>query len=196
MLKIRPNRFAATVAIGLFAVSAASTSFAEEKTINIGTVLAMTGPGAFYGKVMSQGELLAIDEINESGTLGDYKLKLFIEDHKGGDSKAASSGMRKLTSVEKTPVVLSSYGGVTLAIQPTASRQNVLLLNGGGTASTLIGKDSLYNTRMVGDQLGPLAVKWAVEELGAETIGTIYYTDSSGVETNDAVKKACEQYDC
>lgn len=169
---------------------------AEDKTINIGTVLAMTGPGAFYGKVMSQGEKLAIDEVNSSGELDGYKLALRIEDHKGGDSKAANSGMRKLVSIDKTPVVLSSYGGVTLAIQPLADRQNVLLFNGGGTASTLIGKKSLYNTRMVASQLAPIAVKWAVEELGAKKIGTIYYTDSSGTETNDAVKEACKEMGC
>lgn len=177
-------------------LSAPAASAQGDKTIPIGTVLAMTGSGAYYGKVMSRSEKLAIDQINDSGELKGYKLALHIEDHKSGDARAANSAMRKLVSIDKTPVVLSSYGGITLAIQPLAAQQDVLLFNGGGTASNLIDKKNLYNTRMVASQLAPLAVKWAVEKLGAKKIATVYYTDSSGVETNEAVKKACKELGC
>lgn len=167
-----------------------------DKTIPIGTVLAMTGSGAYYGKVMTRGENLAIDEINNANAIKGYKLVLHVEDHKSGDARAANSAMRKLIDIDKTPVVLSSYGGITLAIQPLAARQNVLLFNGGGTASTLIGKKNLYNTRMVASQLAPLAVQWAVQKLGAKKIATIYYTDSSGVEANEAIKNTCKKMGC
>ncbi|CAM3653252.1 ABC transporter substrate-binding protein [Castellaniella denitrificans] len=184
------------VLLGVSAMLAAQSASADDKVIPIGTVLAMTGSGAYYGKVMTQGEQLAIDEINNSKVLGDYTLALHTEDHKSGDSRAANSGARKLINVEKTNLILSSYGGITLAIQPLAAQQNVLLFNGGGTASTLVGKKNLYNTRMVASQLAPLAVKWAVENLKAKKIATIYYTDSSGTETNDAAKEACKQFQC
>lgn len=183
--------------VGVSIMLSTQPAFAQaDKTIPVGTVLAMTGSGAYYGKVMSRSEKLAIDQINSSDALKGYKLALHIEDHKSGDARAANSAMRKLSSIDKTPVVLSSYGGITLAIQPLAAQQNVLLFNGGGTASTLIDKKNLYNTRMVASQLAPLAVQWAVEKLGAKKIATVYYTDSSGVETNEAVKKACEKLGC
>lgn len=196
-MKLNPAKSTlSSLLIGSVGLLFSTMALASGKTIPIGTILAMTGSGAYYGKVMSQGEKLAIDQINKSGGVAGYHLKLYIEDHESGNTRAAISGARKLISIDHAPVILSSYGGVTLSVQPLAARQQVLVLNGGGTASTLIGKKDLYNTRMVASQLTPLAVKYAVNHLHANTVAVIYYTATSGRETDEAVKKACKVYGC
>ncbi len=104
-------------------------------TLKVGMILAMTGPGAFYGQVMSRGAGLAAEQINRAGGIEGWKVELLIEDHKSGDADAAVSGGRKLMDVDKVPVILTSYSAPTLAIQPLAVEKKVLLLNGGGVGS-------------------------------------------------------------
>jgi branched-chain amino acid transport system substrate-binding protein len=176
--------------------TAVASDGGDLKPLPIGAVLAMTGSGAFYGKVMSRGMKLAINQINASGGVAGYRLTLKIKDHESGNTRAATSGTRALMSVDKVPVIVSSYGGVTMAIQPITARRKVLVLNGGGTASTLIGKKDLYNTRMVASQLTPSAVKWATQHFGAKRVAVIYYSTDSGRETNKAVEKACKKFGC
>lgn len=167
-----------------------------QATLKIGMILAMTGPGAFYGKVMSRGAQLAVTEINKAGGLGGYKLELVIEDHKSGDADAAVSAARKLMEVDKVPVILTSYSAPTLAIQPLAVEKKVLLLNGGGVGSQLVGKPALYNTRMLANQSAPFLVQWAVDRLKAKRVATLFWNDAAGQGVNGAIKDACQQLGC
>lgn len=110
-------------------------------TIPVGTLLAMTGPGAFVGQVMSRGEILAAAQIKAAGG-PDFKLQ--IVDHLGGDVQAGVSGARRIIDQEKVPVMLSSYGGVTQAIAPLVAQSKVLTFNGGGPDPTQSKKDYLW----------------------------------------------------
>src|SRR5574341_1350947 len=143
---------------------------AQQKTLKLGMLLAMTGPGAFYGQVMSRGAQLAVDQINRAGGIGGYKLELVIEDHKSGDADAGVSGARKMLDVDKVPVILTSYSAPTLAIQPLAVEKKVLLLNGGGVGSQLVNKPNLYNTRMLSSQTAPFIVQWGTGRLKAKCV--------------------------
>ncbi len=169
---------------------------AAQGTLKVGMILAMTGPGAFYGKVMSRGAQLAVDQINKAGGVGGYKLELLIEDHKSGDADAAVSAARKLMEVDKVPVILTSYSAPTLAIQPIAVEKNVLLLNGGAVGSQLVGKRTLYNTRMLANQSAPFVVQWAVERLNAKRIATLFWNDAAGQGMNGGIKEACKKLGC
>ncbi|HXZ34661.1 MAG TPA: ABC transporter substrate-binding protein, partial [Thermodesulfobacteriota bacterium] len=53
-----------------------------QKTYPIGAFWPMTGPQAYYGRVMSRGALTGIDQINESGGVEGYQFKLIITDYK------------------------------------------------------------------------------------------------------------------
>ena len=169
---------------------------AAEGTVKVGMILAMTGPGAFYGQVMSRGAQAAVDQINQAGGVGGYTLKLLIEDHKSGDADAAVTGARKLLDVDKVPIILTSYSAPTLAIQPLAVEKKVLLLNGGGVGSALIGKPALYNTRMLSSQTAPFIVQWSVGQLGAKRIATLFWNDAAGQGVNGAIADTCAKLGC
>ena len=81
------------LAAAFAAFAFAQPAAAEQKVIPIGALFAMSGPAPYYGKVMSQGALMAIDEINAKGGINGEQLKLFIEDHKSGNTEAAVTGM-------------------------------------------------------------------------------------------------------
>ena len=165
-------------------------------TIKVGMILAMTGAGAFYGQVMSRGAQLAVDQINKAGGIDGWKLELVIEDHKSGDADAAVTGARKLLDVDRVPVILTSYSAPTLAIQPLAVEKKVLLLNGGGVGSALVGKPTLFNTRMLSSQTAPFIIQWAVAKLGAKRVATLFWNDTAGQGINAAIKQTCAQLGC
>ncbi len=167
-----------------------------QETVKIGMILAMTGPGAFYGQVMSRGAQLAVDQVNKAGGIGGRRLQILIEDHKSGDADAAVTGARKLLDVDKVPVILTSYSAPTLAIQPLAVEKKVLLLNGGGVGSVLVGKTALYNTRMLSSQTAPFVVQWAVNRLKAKRIATLFWNDAAGQGVNGAIKETCAKLGC
>ncbi len=169
---------------------------AQQKTLKVGMLLAMTGPGAFYGQVMSRGAQLAVDQINRAGGIGGYKLELVIEDHKSGDADAGVSGARKMLDVDKVPVILTSYSAPTLAIQPLAVEKKVLLLNGGGVGSSLVGKANLYNTRMLSSQTAPFIVQWAVSRVKAKRVATLFWNDAAGQGVNGSIKETCAKAGC
>jgi len=168
----------------------------QEKVLKVGMLLAMTGPGSFYGQVMSRGAQLAADRLNKAGGVKGWKIQLVIEDHKSGDAEAGVSGARKLIEIDRVPVILSSYTAPTLAVQPIAVERKVLLFNGGGVGSALINKENLYNTRMLGSQLMPGLVRWLAQEKGARRLATIFWNDAAGRSVNDSVKAACGRFGC
>ena len=195
---MRDIRVAAVIALLTVAawLAAPPVSVQAAGPIKIGMILAMTGPGAFYGQVMSHGAQAAVDHINRAGGIGGYKLELVIEDHKSGDADAAVTGARKLLDVDKVPVILTSYSAPTLAIQPLAVEKKVLLLNGGGVGSSLVNKPNLYNTRMLSSQTAPFVVQWATGKLNAKRIATLFWNDAAGQGVNAAIKETCAKLGC
>jgi branched-chain amino acid transport system substrate-binding protein len=165
-------------------------------TLPIGALFAMTGGGSFYGDVMSKGTQLAVDEVNSGGGAEGYTFELHVEDHRSGNVDAAVSATRKLVNIDGTPAILSSFTAPTVAVQPLAVNQGVLLLNGGGVGEDLVGKEHLYNNRMLGKQLLPALIEWAVEQNGAQRVATIFWNDAAGRSDNEAVKQGCEAAGC
>src|SRR5712692_1973451 len=196
---MKQTRLWAWTCLGVFAAWAAVASpvpVEAQETVKIGMILAMTGPGAFYGQVMSRGAQLAVDQINKAGGIGGRRLQILIEDHKSGDADAGVTGARKLLDVDKVPVILTSYSAPTLAIQPLAVEKKVLLLNGGGVGSVLVGKSTLYNTRMLSSQTAPFVVQWAAGRLKAKRVATLFWNDAAGQGVTAAIKETCSKFGC
>ena len=197
MRRIRwSTALAALVALAGIALSQTSLRAQQASTVKIGMLLAMTGPGASYGQVMSRGAQLAVDQINKAGGVRGHKLELVIEDHKSGDADAGVSGARKLLDIDKVPVILTSYTAPTLAIRPLAVEKKVLLLNGGGVGSSLVGQPNLYNTRMLSSQSAPYLVQWAVNRLKAKRIAVLAWNDAAGQGITAAIKESCAKAGC
>ncbi len=130
---------------------------AAGKTLQVGQNLAMTGSGAFYGQVMSRGAAVASAQIK---AFGGPDLNMNINDHKGLTS-ASVVGVQRLISVDGIHTLETSYGAPSEALIPMLQRSQVLTFNGGGASPGQIGKNFVWQTRMLlGWDSMPGALAW------------------------------------
>ena len=150
-----------------------------EKTFPIGAYWPMTGPQAYYGRVMSRGALTAIDQINAAGGVEGYKLKLVITDFKNVDVNLAVTGVRKMISIDKIPFVLASFSATTLGVQPICAKAKVVMINGGAYSPKLVNKPYLHTIRMAQHQIVPGGLKF-FWDMGVRRLGVLFISDPAG----------------
>lgn len=172
----------------LTVVSALPASAADPKIYRFGTILAMTGAGAFYGKVMSQGLQLAMEELNAKGGIDGVKIEVIVEDHKSGQPKEGVNAMNKLVNIDKVPFVFTSYSSPTLAIIPIANEHRILLLNGGAVSPKLVAASPfLYHNRVLATYQSK-AVGDRARERGFKKVAMMHWNDDAGNGVRDYFK--------
>lgn len=176
------------VIFSLVILVGASAQAQAPKEFKIGAILAMTGAGSWYGQVMSQGFMTAMDEIHGKGGIDGIKFKALIEDHQSGSGAAAISGFNKLVNVDKVPFSFTSYTAPTLSIIPVANEKNVLLLNGGAVGPKLVNASPyLFNNRMLAVMHGVGVIQRA-KERGFSKMAALYWNDDAGMGTHKYVE--------
>jgi branched-chain amino acid transport system substrate-binding protein len=151
----------------------------SEVTLAAGMLLAVTGQGSFFGKVMSQGAKLAAAQIKSADGIT-YDVK--VADHKSGDVPTAISAMRQMVTQDKIKILQTSYGAPSEAIVPQIAQGKVLSFNGGGSSPGQVGKDFLWQTRMIfGDDPCPGALAWIAQQFPDATKLAIVGTKENGV---------------
>jgi len=159
--------------------TAAAPAAAQGNPIKIGAILPLTGSGASYGVWMKGGAEMAAEDINAAGGIAGRKLEVIYEDHAADASKAVNA-MRRLVEVEKVPFSLTSYSSPTLAIQPIAAQNKVVIMNGGGQSDNLANKDYLYNNiPVVSNEVGVIAT-WLAKEKKLVNAVLIVANDEAG----------------
>lgn len=181
------------VGFGLSCGLAQGALAADLKPYKFGQILAMTGAGSWYGTTMSRGAELAAEEVNANGGVCGFKLVPVVEDHKSGDTSAGQSAARKLINLDKVPFIEGSYGSICTSIQPICAENKIVLVNGGGTAPTLMNKKYLHNTRLLGDQCAISVLRY-LWNTGCRTLATIYYNQESGITINKAATDAWKKW--
>jgi branched-chain amino acid transport system substrate-binding protein len=176
-------KFIFVVALSFFGLIASTGVSADLKEFKFGLILAMTGSGSWYGMTMERGTRIAIEEINKAGGVSGYKFSCVAEDHKSGQSTAAQNAFRKLTSIEKVSAILSSFSAPTLSIMKMAKQEKILVFNGGASGPQLINIPFLYNTRMLGDEIAPIPLKYLYDK-GLRTMATIYANQAAPISLN------------
>lgn len=148
-----------------------------------GMNLAMTGQGAFFGKVMSRGAQLAAKQI-KAATGPD--ITVTVNDHQSGDVPSSVNGVRKLITQNKIVTLQTSYGAPSEALIPIIQQNKVLTFNGGGSSPKQLFQDYLWQTRMLfAYDPTPGALKWLAETYpNAKKLATIG-TLENGVEALD-----------
>ncbi|MFC5357752.1 ABC transporter substrate-binding protein [Azospirillum himalayense] len=186
--------FAALVLSSALSTGALSTAAlaADPAVYKIGGIFAMTGASPHYGKVMSAGAQLAVDEINAQGGIDGVKLQLVIEDHKSGSAQAAVAGMNRLIDVEGVKAVLPSFSTVTLATMPIGDQKKVMMINGGGVSAQTVGTSPyMFNIRSMASDLAAGIAHRAAEQ-GAKKLAQIAIKSEFGDATIAATTKAWE----
>jgi branched-chain amino acid transport system substrate-binding protein len=171
---------AGALALGIGGQAAAQETPNDPEVFRFGAILAMSGKADWYGKVMSQGIRQAVEEINAEGGIDGIKLEAVIEDHKSGVAKEGVSAMNRLINIHGVEAVLTSFSPPTLAIAPIADEKDILLLNGGGVSTALVGaSDHLFHNRSLASDLGRAAAVHA-QERGLERMAQLAWKTDAG----------------
>jgi branched-chain amino acid transport system substrate-binding protein len=151
----------------------------SEVTLSAGMLLAMTGQGSFFGKVMSSGAKLAAAQIKVADGM---TYDIHIADHKNGDVPTAISATRQLITQQKIKILQTSYGAPSEAIVPQIAQNKLLSFNGGGSSPGQVGKPFLWQTRMIfGDDPAPGGLAWLVKKYPNAKKLAIIGTQENGV---------------
>lgn len=115
-------------------------------TLNDGMLLAVTGQGSFYGRVMSRGAKLGGKQIEAAGG---PSYKISIGDHESGLVPPAVAATRRLVLNNHIETLQTSYGAPSEAIVPLIEQYKLLTFNGGGSSPGQLNKNFLWQTRML-----------------------------------------------
>jgi ABC-type branched-subunit amino acid transport system substrate-binding protein len=108
---------------------------------DLGAVLPLTGPGAFYGRVQASGVKLAVAHI---AALGGPNFNVIYKDGKGGDPQAGVQVTREL-GLANVPAMLASYAADLGSMLTGIAQYKIFTLDGGGGTSLFAqGKPYFY----------------------------------------------------
>lgn len=155
----------ATVGGGVTSTAGGSSASAQSGAVNLGAVIPLTGASATIGEDQVHGIELAVAKTNADGGVLGKKLSVVIEDS-GGTAASALDAARKLTSVDKVPVVIGEYSsGVTIPLGQFLQQQGVVHINP-GSSSPDIAKIGSYSFSTIG--LDTIASKFTARTLYQE----------------------------
>jgi branched-chain amino acid transport system substrate-binding protein len=160
--------------------------------VTIGGLWAQSGPQATYGAWFANGSSMAVDEINADGGIGGKtKIRLEVEDTKALPEPAVIAFQRMVS--DDVQYVLSSFSSQTLALAPIATKENVVLVNGGAQSDAL-GKqgDYLFNTiPLLRNESSALAEKlW---DDGVRSAAIVYTSDDGGKAAHENFEEAFKE---
>lgn len=165
----------------------------KPKEYVIGWEQPLTGPAGYWGEVMRNATILAVEEINAAGGIDGVPLRIIYEDNQA----LARPGVEvttKLIEVDKVPVVMSSGSSVIPAIRPMTEEKKVVLFN---NAARLFQKEYegnkyFFGNIMTREQEAGAMVELA-HKLGHKTAVMIYSNDAWGQGMQTVVKKQWEE---
>jgi branched-chain amino acid transport system substrate-binding protein len=170
---------------------AASTGFAAE-TVKVGVLLPLTGAQAKFGEIEKRSFAMAAEEINAKGGVNGKKIELLFEDDTGKPD-VGRSGMEKLISREKVPVITGGYSSsVTAAAAPVAQRFQVPFVICTGSADDITEKGYNYVFRI--NQFAseyPNAVESFLKEVAKDvkTVALLYENSSFGQSSSKSFEE-------
>src|SRR5512132_1259236 len=123
--------FFSAVVIGLLAVG--PTAHAQDKTIKIGALFPMSGPGSYFGAQDKQGVELALEQLNKAGVNG-YKFVVQYEDSSCAPLPATQAAKRLIEQFKPDVIIGEECSDATLAVMPIVEQSKVPLLNAGSSS--------------------------------------------------------------
>ena len=150
--------------------------------VKFGAVLPLTGEIAEYGKRCKAGMDLAVGEINESGGVSGKKLEIVYEDDTGAP-KVGVTAMQKLVDIDRVKVVIGAVASsVTLAIEPIATRNKVLLFSPASSSPKLTGISRYFFRDWPSDVFEATALaEFAYNTLKLRKVAILYVNNDYGL---------------
>src|SRR5947207_6954773 len=171
---------AASVAVGLIASIGAVQ--AQDKTIKIGALLPMSGPGSYFGAQDKQGIELALEQLNKSGVNG-FKFEVQYEDSACSPLPATQAAKRLLEQYKPDVAIGEECSDATLAVMPVLAQAKVPLLNAGSSSIKVTEPGNPWTFHIMPNQVmqGVDIATNAYKRLNARTAVLLYENTNAGI---------------
>ena len=168
------------ISIGLIAT--APDSNAQDKTIKIGALLPMSGPGAYFGAQDKQGVELALEQLNKTGVNG-YKFAVQYEDSACGPLPASQAAKRLIDQYKPDVIIGEECSDATLAIMPTIEQAKIPLINAGSSAIKITDPGNPWTFRIMPNEVmqGVDIATQAYNKLNARTAVLLFENTNAGI---------------
>jgi branched-chain amino acid transport system substrate-binding protein len=183
-----------TVTVSIAFLAAVSGSRAEDKTIKIGGLLPISGPGAYFGAQDKQGIELAIEEINKAGVNG-YTLAIQYEDSACAPLPATQAAKRLIDQYKPDVIVGEECSDATLAVMPTIAQAKVPLINAGSSSIKITEPGNPWTFRIMPNEVmqGVDIATNAYNKLSARSAVLLYENTNAGIGNAKVFKETFQQ---
>ncbi len=124
--------------------TATPTPIPSTEPIKLGFIGPLTGDAAIYGEPARAIVEMAVAEINATGGVNGQPLQVIYEDGKCS-GKDAASAMQKLVNADNVQAVIGGFcSSESLAAEPIATQNKVLLFSPGSSSPDLTGKSQFF----------------------------------------------------
>jgi branched-chain amino acid transport system substrate-binding protein len=175
-------RFAVQAIVASLLVAAAAQARAQDKTVKIGALLPISGPGSYFGAQDKQGIELALDELNKSGVNG-YKFEVKYEDSSCSPLPATQAAKRLLEQYKPDVAIGEECSDATLAVMPVMEQAKVPLLNAGSSSIKITEPGSPWTFRIMPNEVmqGVDIATNAYKRLNARSAVLLYENTNAGI---------------
>ena len=184
----------AVLALAGIATFGAGTASAQDKTIKIGGLFPMSGPGAYFGAQDKQGIELALEELNKTGVNG-YKFAIQYEDSACSPLPASQAAKRLLDQYKPDVIIGEECSDATLAIMPIVAEAKVPLINAGSSSIRITDPGNPYTFRIMPNEVmqGVDIATQAYNKLNARTAVLLNETTNAGIGNAKVFKDTFEK---
>src|SRR5215471_6750718 len=180
--------------IGVIACAVAGPALAQDKTIKIGALLPISGPGAYFGAQDKQGVELALEELNKAGVDG-YKFTIQYEDSACSPLPASQAAKRLLDNFQPDVIIGEECSDATLAIMPIIEQAKVPMINAGSSALKITDPGNPYTFRIMPNEVmqGVDIATQAYSKLNARSAALLYENTNAGIGNAKVFKDTFEK---
>jgi len=182
------------LALAGIATLGAGSASAQDKTIKIGGLFPMSGPGAYFGAQDKQGIELALEELNKTGVNG-YKFAIQYEDSACSPLPASQAAKRLLDNYKPDVILGEECSDATLAIMPIIEQAKTPMINAGSSALKITDPGNPYTFRIMPNEVmqGVDIATQAYNKLNARTAVLLYENTNAGIGNAKVFKDTFEK---
>lgn len=172
--------FVSVAAISLLSIGPAA--YAQDKTIRIGALFPISGPGSYFGAQDKQGVELALEQLNKTGVNG-YKFAVQYEDSSCGPLPATQAAKRLIEQFKPDVIIGEECSDATLAVMPIVEQAKVPLLNAGSSSIKVTEPGNPWTFRIMPNEVmqGINLADNAYKRLNARTAVLLFENTNAGI---------------
>ncbi|GAC1329779.1 MAG: ABC transporter substrate-binding protein [Candidatus Dormibacteria bacterium] len=162
--------------------SATSSTNYAGKTLQLGAVISLNGPGSVYGLQQKSGIQLAVETINKSGGINGAQIAVDIQDDSSTQQQGAQVFQTEIQEKKAVGIIGPTLSNTAIAAHPVANNLRVPVIGPSNTGNGIVGKCPYPCDFIFRDSLGeataiPSNVKVASKKLHPKKAVLFYAND-------------------